>query len=450
MGKDGIPAPDYMDYLQAYMAPRLELWRQKSQFESTRDYKARLDTINRRIQQLYREGTEEYAQRFTKPFVREELFLEQYDADNQVFPVKTPYGELFLPVPRAEGEAQSFARAWKSVQIKDPVYGMAYDNFALSKLTFMLPTGKEYQYDFAHMPKLSDVAPPPPPPSRDRDDDMAFEPAPDNFSRPPLPPPGPAKSDVDMGIPRNKVNNENTFAVIIANDNYKYVAQVPMALNDGDIFAKYCERTLGLNPEHIRFHTDATLGEIRMALDDIQRISRGRSGDLRVIFYYAGHGLPDRSSHNAFLLPIDSDGKNTDTCYPLNKLYAELASTEAQSVVVFLDACFSGASLEEKGRGKIIIKPKAEKPSGNMIVFSAATDEQIAHPYIEQSHGLFTYYLLKRLKDTKGRTTLKDLDVYVSTRVKEHASVRLHEEQTPTVNVSPSLADQWGKTRLIP
>ena len=446
--KSGIAAPDYMDYLQAYMVPRLEQWKQKSQFESTRDYKARIDTVNRKIQQLYREGTEEYAERFTKPFVREELFLENYDADNQVFPVKTPYGEVFLPVPRAEGEAQLFARAWKSIQVKDPVYGMAYDNFSLSKLTFVLPTGQEYQYDFAHMPKIQDVKPLPQP--QEQMGDVALEPTQNLLSRPPAPPSGPAKSDVDMGIPLNKVNNENTFAIIIANENYKYVAQVPMALNDGDVFAKYCERTLGIKQEHIRIHTNATYGEISMAVDDIQRISRGRSGDLRVIFYYAGHGLPNRSSHDAFLLPIDSDGKNTEVCYPLSKLYAELASTEAQSVVVFLDACFSGASLEEKGRGKIIVKPKAEKPSGNMIVFSAATDEQIAHPYIEQSHGLFTYYLLKRLKDTKGRTTLKDLDVYISTRVKEHASVRLHEEQTPTVNVSPSLSERWAKTRLIP
>ena len=65
-----------------------------------------------------------------------------------------------------------------------------------------------------------------------------------------------------------------------------------------------------------------------------------------------------------------------------------------------MDACFSGA---QRGEGMLIsargiaLKTKQEIPQGNLIVFSAASDDQTAFPYKEKGHGLFTYYLLKKL-----------------------------------------------------
>ncbi len=447
----GIARPEYMDYLNAYVTPRMEQWRQKNQFESTRDYNARMDTATAQLQHFYRDGTQEYAERFSQPFTPEEMVLEDYDADNQVFPIMTPYGEVFLPVPRTNNEAQEFAQQWGDVRIKNPAYGMVFDSFALSQLTFMLPSGMEYRYDVAQLPKRTPAAEVPRDTPPQAVGSMATGDAREllsaNVQAPVATVP---RSDVDMGIPHGRGKSDNTFAVIISNEDYKYVPKVEMASNDGAVFAKYCERTLGIDPEHIRSYTNASYGEISMAVSDIQRIARGMAGDINILFYYAGHGLPNRASQDAYLLPIDSDGKNTDACYPLSRLYAELSATDARQVVVMLDACFSGASLEEKGRGKIIVKPKAEKPQGNMVVFSAASGEQIAHPYMEQSHGLFTYYLLKKLKESKGRVSLKELQAYIESKVTAHASVRLHEEQTPTVNVSPTCQASWERMRLVP
>ena len=59
-------------------------------------------------------------------------------------------------------------------------------------------------------------------------------------------------SDVDENIPENPTSNTKTFAVVIANQNYSNVAGVPLALNDGLAFSKYCEKTLGMPAANVR------------------------------------------------------------------------------------------------------------------------------------------------------------------------------------------------------
>ena len=94
------------------------------------------------------------------------------------------------------------------------------------------------------------------------------------------------------------------------------------------------------------------------------------------------------------------------------------------------------------------IKPKDFEPQGNVVVFSATKDDETAMPYRNKYHGLFTYYLLKKLQDTKGAVTVGELSDYVTDRVRK-ASVEVNgKAQTPTVRSSVALSDSWRTWRL--
>ena len=82
-----------------------------------------------------------------------------------------------------------------------------------------------------------------------------------------------AKSDVDENIPVNSQNNGNTFALIIANENYQDVAQVPNALNDGSVFFEYCTKTLGVPESNVHLIKDATLNNIKREINLIKQIT---------------------------------------------------------------------------------------------------------------------------------------------------------------------------------
>lgn len=258
-------------------------------------------------------------------------------------------------------------------------------------------------------------------------------------------------NSIDVNIPVSQTKSPNTFVVCIANENYNAVQNVPYALNDARIFSEYCRKTLGIPTQNIRKYEDASLGNMISALSDIKMISESYDGDINFIIYYSGHGINNEKDSEAFLLPIDADGKNTDICFSLNKFYNLLGQLNAKSVTVFIDACFSGSirgdGMLVAARG-IAIKPKENSPSGNMIVFSASQGDETALPFEEKGHGMFTYFILKKLKETTGGVSLGELADYVSTQVRQQSVVINRKPQTPKVSVSPSLSSSWRDIKL--
>lgn len=69
-------------------------------------------------------------------------------------------------------------------------------------------------------------------------------------------------------------------------------------------------------------------------------------------------------------------------------------------------------------------------------------------PYHEKGHGMFTYYLLKRIKETKGNVSLADLKEYVTKEVSLNSTIVNHKDQTPTLNVSSTASATWDTWKL--
>ena len=260
-----------------------------------------------------------------------------------------------------------------------------------------------------------------------------------------------AQSDVAINIPVTGTKNGKTFAVIIANEKYQRESQVIFAKNDGEIFRKYCIQTLGLPEKNVHFVANATLNNIRAEINWLSGVADAFKGEVNLIFYYAGHGIPDESSKNASLLPVDGYGSDVTTGYPLDELYQTLGKTSAKNTVVLIDACFSGSQrsgeMMASARG-VAIKVSQGAPVGNMVVFSAAQSDETAFPYRDKGHGMFTYFLLKKLQETKGEATLGELGDYITTQVRQQSIVNNSKSQTPTVTPSVTMGDRWKEMRL--
>ena len=257
-------------------------------------------------------------------------------------------------------------------------------------------------------------------------------------------------SVVDENIPETNTKNSNTFAVIIANEDYQSVAPVPYALNDGKIFREYCLKTLGIPEKQIKYIPNATGNQIKAQINWLQTLAEVFTNP-HIIFYYAGHGIPDESSRTAYLLPVDGIGTDVSTGYKLDDLYAVLGKMPAENVTVFMDACFSGSKREEgmlaSARG-VAIKARSGMPQGNMVVFSAAQSDETAYPNNEEKHGMFTYFLLKKLQDTQGDVTLQELGEYITLNVSQQSILLNGKSQTPCVTPSASLDASWREWKL--
>ena len=244
-----------------------------------------------------------------------------------------------------------------------------------------------------------------------------------------------------------KYTNSNSFVIIIANEVYDVESKVDFALHDGRIFKQYCQKTLGIPEENIRLVENATYMQIRRNIDWLKKIAQISNGDCRLFVYYAGHGMPDEKQNCAYILPTDAYASDIEaTGYSLKEMYAQLGSMSAKSITVFLDACFSG--MRRNGtpimasRG-IAIKPKKEVLTGKLVVFSATSENESAYSYETKGHGLFTYFLLKKLKDTAGNLSYGELYNYLRKEVGLKSLTLNDKGQTPEVHAAPQLKTTW-------
>ena len=258
------------------------------------------------------------------------------------------------------------------------------------------------------------------------------------------------KSNVDENIPICNTPNSNCYAVIIANEKYTREQNVPYAMNDGKTFTEYCKKTLGIPIDNIHYAENATLNDIKYHLAWLKNQTKLNDDNTKVIFYYAGHGIPNESDRTSYILPIDGFSFDTNTGYSLKDLYKELGNLPAKNIIAFIDACFSGAQRNEQANAearKVAIKAKPDTPTGKLVVFSASQGDESALPYEKAKHGMFTYYLLKKLQETSGNTSLGELTDYVKNEVSKQAFKEKNKTQTPSVYNSSELVD-WRNITL--
>lgn len=260
-----------------------------------------------------------------------------------------------------------------------------------------------------------------------------------------------AEVSVDKNIPVAAQYDENTFAVIIGNEQYAEDVTVPYAGHDAKIFKEYVLRTFGVPEKQINYIENAGLNKIRTAVRWLAKAMEVTNGKGKAIFYYAGHGIPDEASKTAYLLPVDGMSGDIESAYPLSKLYQELEAIPSERITVFLDACFNGGKREgdmlASARG-VAIKAKSTVPQGKIVIFTAAQGDETAYSFKSQQHGMFTYFLLKKLQDSKGNVTLGDLADYLTSEVKRQSFDENSKLQTPSAIPSQSIAGSWRSMKL--
>ena len=255
-------------------------------------------------------------------------------------------------------------------------------------------------------------------------------------------------SDVDQNIPQARTVNDKTFCVIFANEKYQLEQSVPFAAHDGEVFKEYCVKTLGIPEKNVHFRANATKNNMEFEVDWLKSVLATHKGEAKGIVYYSGHGMPSESTVNSYLLPVDGYASRPESGYSLDKMYADLGNTDAASVTYFIDACFSGANrsgeMMEQNRG-VAIKSKGGQLKGNSVVFSAAQGDETAYVYQDKSHGMFTYFLLKKLQETKGNVSYGELSDFITEKVSRMSLVENSKSQTPTTT---STMTDWKKEKF--
>ena len=258
---------------------------------------------------------------------------------------------------------------------------------------------------------------------------------------------GGGASDIEGNLPETRTDNTDGIAVVIGNKSYEFEEDVEFAINDARAVKRYLVEVLGYPEKNILYKEDAAKEDFELFFGTstnhrgqlFNRIEPGRS---KVFVYYSGHGAPGPNDKKGYLMPVGAQRNYVELQgYPVDLLAKNIENLPAGSTAVFIDACFS-ASPENTSGPSVVARPK--RPGRGILVFGARHD-QYASWYPEKGHGLFTYFLLKGLRDRQadadhdGKLTYLELFRYVGDRkegVPYYARSLHNIEQTPVIQGS--------------
>jgi len=249
------------------------------------------------------------------------------------------------------------------------------------------------------------------------------------------------KSDVDELSGIKAQPNKNSYAIVIGIENYRQkLPKVDFAIADANIMTKYLTAVMGYPEENV-----VTLRNEYATKSDIEKyfekwLLNNVEKDSSVLIYYSGHGAPNTKTGDAYLVPYDGDPSFIDeTGYSLKRMYAALGKLPVKEVVVALDSCFSGAggrSVIAKGSRPLVLNLQTAVVPNTVTVLAASSGSQTSSTYDEKGHGLFTYFLLKGIKNEDvvmagGSLKIDDLYGYIKPQVERIARKQYNNEQTP-------------------
>ncbi|MDO8747244.1 MAG: caspase family protein, partial [Thermodesulfovibrionales bacterium] len=242
------------------------------------------------------------------------------------------------------------------------------------------------------------------------------------------------KSDVDE-LPSVKAKpNKNSYAIVIGIENYRQkLPKADYAVHDAKIMTDYLIKVMGYPEENVVTLLNEHATNVDLAKYFEKWLPNNVEKDSSVFIYYSGHGAPNPKTGDAYLVPYDGDPSFIDqTGYSLKRLYDSLGKLQAKEIIVALDSCFSGAggrSVIAKGARPLVMSMDTYVIPPKLAVFSAASGDQISSTYEEKGHGLFTYFMLKGIKD--GMTEIGELFDYLKPHVERIARKTYNNEQTP-------------------
>lgn len=250
-------------------------------------------------------------------------------------------------------------------------------------------------------------------------------------------------SDIDTPTYQNKENDKN-FALVVGIEKYSNIPQADYAERDAAAVRRHLI-AMGYPDRNVILITGKDAGHAGIEKYVEAWLPRNVEENSKVFFYFSGHGAPSAESGQAYLVPWDGDPQFLETTgYPVKRLYEKLGNLKAKSVIVAMDACFSGAgghSVIAQGTRPLVGKVDVGVGSSDKLaVLAASGADEVTGGDDSQGHGIFTYFLLKALNENRGQATVKNVFDFLSPKVRD-AARRQNRDQTPQLMAtSPDLA----------
>jgi len=242
-------------------------------------------------------------------------------------------------------------------------------------------------------------------------------------------------------VPAPKITREQWAVVIgVGQYNSSAIPQLRYTVADAEMVHQVLVGQGGFKKENVLLLTDKTerkptLRDLKWALGTF--LARSAKKDDLIVIFFAGHGAPEIDPRGAesdgfakYLVPSDADPNDLySTALPMDEFQTIFDRIEADRVVVFLDACYSGAAggrtfasrRTRSARVDEVFLDRLTRSKGRAII-TASRASEVSLEVPELGHGLFTHYLVQGLRgaadlDRDGIVSLQEVYQYLEQQV---------------------------------
>ena len=219
------------------------------------------------------------------------------------------------------------------------------------------------------------------------------------------------------------------YALIIGNNNYTNFPKLKTARNDAKAVGKVLREQYG-------FETEVLLDAMRIEILNSLNTLRNRLGkNDSFLFYYAGHGIYDKTVNKAYWLPIDAQHDNDANWLIADTITSNIKRYSSKHVLIVADSCYSGtmtrsvniqvASRAERDK---FLKKMLRKPSRTLM---ASGGNEPVSDIGGRGHSIFAQIFLDALNKVEQEVFTAEELFYAS--IKESVAGRAR--QTPEYSI---------------
>jgi hypothetical protein len=214
------------------------------------------------------------------------------------------------------------------------------------------------------------------------------------------------------------------------------------AVNDASEIADILKNKYRFNEVHTLINEDATRRNI---IEKFEWLTKNVSSDDNLLIFYAGHGQYNKSFNKGYWVPVDAKSNSVADYISNNDVKTFLGGIPSKHTLLITDACFAGDIFRGGDTEKIpfdqsdmsrYYKEVYRKPS-RLAITSGGLEEVMDAG--KDNHSIFTYYLLKALKENKNKY-LDASQLFNEFKV----AVANNSEQTPVLQAVKDTNDEGG------
>lgn len=230
----------------------------------------------------------------------------------------------------------------------------------------------------------------------------------------------PPETEKDKGDNLPSIQFGRYHALIIGNNDYKYLPKLKTAKNDSQIVANILQNDYGFN---VTLLHNATRSDILLSLS---KLRESLSNQDNLLIYYAGHGWLDKEGDEGYWLPVDATNDNEINWISNTSITTQLKAMEAKHVLIVSDSCYSG----KLGRSVLIQRrtPDYYSRLANKrarIVIASGGLEPIIDSGGKGNHSVFASAFIEALQENQSFIDTSDLFNKI------RRPVMLNADQTP-------------------